>query len=442
VANGDMAKVSLGRLNSRCYQWEQKKTARWPWMAFNLSPLDSSHRPDWTWKIGLVLESEDLTAEIRSAIAAAGATPVFTLPAGAPAFEIANAVERDRPDILFVELARASKPAADWMMDVRRGEQTPLVIAVHPAAEPAEMISALRAGASEFVSLPVRPAIYDALDRIAALLEARRSATVEPGRIAGILSPKGGCGATSIACYLSAAMHLAAPSMRILVADLDYQSPGAHHVFRIPEGPGSTRRANASDAFEAVRRLNTASWREFITSVAPGVDLLASPAHGAGPDSQPVLPEQWRVESLFRFIIRQYTWVLADLGRHLNPASWTVLQNIDELFIVTAPDVLALYQTRSVLQTLSNRGFEKNRVRIILNRNMTSPQDFWVESIQQMFEMPVFGLVPNDEAALEKLPRDRFEFPAETSFGRAVTKMAGRIVKSGGVNPAPGKKAA
>jgi pilus assembly protein CpaE len=415
-------------------------------MAFNLSPLDLSHRPDFIWKIGLVLETPELAVEITSAIASAGATPVFELPAASPSFEIANAVERGKPDILFVELARASKPAAEWMADVKRGELTPFIIAVHPAAEPAEMISALRAGASEFVSMPVKPSIYEALDRLATVLESRRSANVEPGKIAGVLAPKGGCGATSIACHLSVAMQLAAPSSRILVADLDYQSPGAHHIFRADgrsdAQPRSTRRNNAGDAFEAVRRLSTSSWREYVTNVAPGVDLLASPAVGAGVETQPALPEQWRVESLFRFISRQYTWVFADLGRHLNPAGWTILQNIDELFIVAAPDVLALYQTRSVLQTLSNRGFDKSRVKIILNRNLSSPQDFWVESIQQMFEMPVFGLIP-DDAALDKLPRDRFEFPAETSFGRAVTKMAARIMKpGGGANPASGKKAA
>jgi pilus assembly protein CpaE len=411
-------------------------------MAFNLSPLDLSHRPDFVWKIGLVLETPELAVEITSAIASAGATPIFELPAASPSFEIATAVERGRPDILFVEFARASKPAAEWMADVKRGELTPFIIAVHPAAEPAEMISALRAGASEFVSLPVKPSIYEALDRLATVLESRRTANVEPGKIVGVLAPKGGCGATSIACHLSAAMHLAVPSSRILVADLDYQSPGAHHIFRADAAARSTHRNNAGDAFEAVRRLSTSSWREFVTNVAPGVDLLASPAEGGGAGNQPVLPEQWRVESLFRFISRQYTWVLVDLGRHLNPASWTVMQNIDELFIVAAPDVLALYQTRSVLQTLSNRGFDKSRVRIILNRNMSSPQDFWVESIQQMFEMPVFGLIP-DDSALDKLPRDRFEFPAETSFGRAITKMAARIVKpGGGANPASGKKAA
>ena len=351
-------------------------------------------------------------------------------------FEIANAVDREKPDIIFAELSRASKPAAEWMTDVLRGQETPLVVAVHLAADPSEMISALRAGASEFLSLPVRPAIFDAMDRIGSRLDSRRAATVEPGKIAGILSPKGGCGATSVACYLSAALKLAVPSARILVADLDYQAPGAHNVFRIAAAPDSRRRINAGDALEAVRRLGSNSWREFVTTIMPGVDLLMSPTEGSSALTDVAVPEHWRLESLFRFIRRQYTWVLADLGRHLNPANWMAMQNIDDLYIVTAPDVLALYQTRSVLQTLSNRGFEKSRVRIILNRNLSSPQDFWVESIQQMFEMSVFGVIPNDES-IEKLPRDRFEFPADTPFGRAIARIAARIVRPGG---APGSK--
>jgi hypothetical protein len=46
--------------------------------------------------------------------------------------------------------------------------------------------------------------------------------------------------------------------------------------------------------------------------------------------------------------------------------------------------------------------------------------------------MSVFGVVPNDEKTLEKLPRDRFEFPAETAFGRALTKIAARLVDGTG----------
>lgn len=410
---------------------------------------ESSRRLEWTWKIGLVLETPELVAEIKSALGEGGATVVFELPAATSSFEVASAVERDRPDILFVEFARASKPAAEWIADVRPGEDTPLVAAVHPVAEPSEMISALRAGSSEFLSLPVRPAIYEAMERIGSLLEVRRSATVERGRIAGILSAKGGCGATTIASYLSAALQYhhqtqsggkrAAPvpsakQPRILVADLDYHSPGGSEAFRL------NPRSHAGEAFESVRRLNSHAWREFVTPVMAGVDLLASPAepahHQAGHTAAvPALPEQWRVESLFRFLTRQYTWIFVDLGRHLNPSNWALLQNIEELFVVTAPDVLALYQTRSILQTLSNRGFDKSRVRIVLNRNASTPRDFWVESIEQMFEIGVFGVVPNDEGTLGKLPGDHFEFPSETPFGRAMTKIAARLAESDSVRP-------
>jgi pilus assembly protein CpaE len=355
-------------------------------------------------------------------------------------------VDREKPELLFVELARTSKTAAEWILDVRRGEEIPLIVAVHPAAEPSEMITALRAGAAEFLSLPVAPAIHEAMERIGALLESRHSATTERGKITGVLSAKGGCGATTIACHLGAALQLAsvqfaspklvpiqnaAPRARILVADLDHQSPGARGVLRVEP------HAHAGDAFEAVRRLSSHSWRDFVTPTN-SVDLLASPADI--PNTVAAQPEQWRVESLFRFIGRQYNWVFVDLGRHLNPANWTLLQYIDELFVVTVPDVLALYQTRSILQTLSNRGFEKSRVKMILNRNSSSPQDFWVESIEQMFEMSVFGVIPNDDGTLDKLPRERFEFPADTPFGRALTKIAARLLKPNG--PGQARKAA
>jgi Flp pilus assembly CpaE family ATPase len=342
---------------------------------------------------------------------------------------VATAVERERPDILFAELSRTAKPPAEWMADVRRAEETPLVVAVHTTADPGEMISALRSGASEFICLPVRPAIFEALERIGALLESRQSATLEQGRIAGILSAKGGCGATSVACHLSAALSTAAKSpCRVLVADLDYQSPGAHHVLRVKP------RSHAASAFDSVRRLSSSAWREFVTPAGP-VDLLAAP-----PGGSPAPPEQWRVEALLRFVTRQYRWILADLGRQLNPANWMLLQHIDELFLVTAPEVLALYQTRSILQTLASRGFDKHRIRLILNRNRTTPQDFWVESIEQMFEMSVFAVIPNDYTTLDKLPRDRFEFPADTPFGKALVKLAGRLTNPHG--PGSARKAA
>jgi len=133
------------------------------------------------------------------------------------------------------------------------------------------MISALRAGASEFLSLPISPAIFGALDRIAARLDSSRPAEAVQGRIIGIVSAKGGCGATTLACHLGLALGQADPSRKILVADLDYQSPAVHRVCHLKP------RRRAGETFDSVRKLSSSNWSEFFTPLSPAVDMMAGP---------------------------------------------------------------------------------------------------------------------------------------------------------------------
>jgi pilus assembly protein CpaE len=292
--------------------------------------------------------------------------------------------------------------------------------------------------------LPARPGIFEALDRMTMLLESRRAAAQTRGRMAGVLSAKGGCGATTVTCHLAAALRRAYVNgviagkdgaRKVLVADLDVQTPAAHRALR------AAPQRRVGDAFENVRRLSAGCWSEFATEAGENLDLLAG--FDTGGSARPPLAEPWRIEGLFRFLSRNYGWVLADLGRNLNPAVWAFIQNLDELFIVTAPDVLALYQTRSILHTLTGRGFDKARLHLILNRNQRGPQDFWIESIRKMFEMNVIAALPDDGPALERLSRDRFEIPAASPFGRAITKLATRLMAPADGNTAgnAGRKA-
>jgi pilus assembly protein CpaE len=265
----------------------------------------------------------------------------------------------------------------------------------------------------------MQPAIFDALDRISARLESTRSTDSAQGRIVGIVSAKGGCGATTLACHIGLALGQADPSRKILVADLDYQSPAVHRICRLKP------QRRAGETFDSVRRLSSSNWAEFFTPASASVDVLAGPEAGST-----AMPEPWRIESLFRHLTRHYSLVLADLGRHLNPGTWAFLQHVDELLVVAMPDVLALYQTRYILQTLTGRGFEKARIRLILNMSENTPRDFWIESIEQMFEMRVFAVIPADRTTLAGLPRDRLTYPADSPFGKSVAKLASRLIRS------------
>lgn len=398
-------------------------------MPLDTSRFETSRQSAWPWRAGMVVDDPKLATEIAAALAEVRAACVFQISASAPIAKVHELIERDRPDLLFVEMGATSIPAMEWMGATQTPDGLPVVAAVHPTADPEQMIGALRAGASEFLSLPMAPAISGALDRIAARLASKRPAESSQGRIIGIVSAKGGCGATTIACHLGLALAKAEPTRKILLADLDYQSPALHRLCRLEP----TKRAG--DTFESVRKLNSSNWDEFFLPLNSSVDVMP------GPDTtQSSLPESWRIESLFRHLTRAYPLVLVDLGRHLTPGTWAFLQHVDELMVVAAPDVLALYQTRYIIQTLTSRGFERGRLRLILNMNEKSPRDFWIESIEQMFEMKLFGVIPADPGSLANRSKDELLFPADTPFGKAVTRLAGRVLKD--ENPGNARRAA
>ena len=404
-------------------------------MPLDTSRFEPTRQSAWPWRAGLVVNDPKLASEIASALGEVRAACVFQIPASSSALEIFALIERDQPDLLFVELSATSVPAQEWMAAVQGADGTPLVVAVHVNADPVQMIGALRAGATEFLSLPMNPAIFPALERIGARLTSSRPIEHSQGRIIGIVSSKGGCGATTVACHLGLALEQADASQRILVADLDYQSAAVHRVYRM------TPQRRAGETFDSVRRLSSSNWEEFFVPVSPTVDVMAGPETGGT-----TLPEPWRIESLFRHLTRSYALVLADLGRHLNPGTWAFLQHVDELLVVAAPDVLALYQTRYILQTLTNRGFERSRIRLVLNMSENTPRDFWIESIEQMFEMRIFAVIPADHTALpgaqpgtnhgnNPAGKEQLVFAADTLFGKAVAKLAGRLIKNETAGP-------
>jgi pilus assembly protein CpaE len=367
----------------------------------------------------MVVDNPQLAEEIAAALAEVRATCVFQISASAPVRQVLEHIEGDRPDLLFVEFAATPVPARDWLGATQSADGLPIVAAVHTTADPEHMIGALRAGVSEFLSLPMNPGIFPALDRIAARLASKQPAETSPGRIIGIVSAKGGCGATTVACHLGMALAKASPDRKILVADLDYQAPAVHRLCRVEP------QHRAGETFESVRRLSSSNWKEFFTPLNDTVDILAGPEPG-----QNALPEPWRIESLFRHLNRAYPLALVDLGRHLTPGIWAFLQHVDELMVVAAPDVLALYQTRYIIQTLTSRGFERGRLRLILNMSDKSPRDFWIESIEQMFEMKLFGVIPADFSGLAGAGKGEFAFPAGAPFGKAITKLASRVMKN------------
>jgi len=86
------------------------------------------------------------------------------------------------------------------------------------------------------------------------------------------------------------------------------------------------------------------------------------------------------------------------LGCRLNLATVTVLDEIDEIYLVTTLEVPALHQAKQMVQTLMNAGYG-NRLHVVLNRAPQRP-DVTTEELERILGLPIDTMLSNDYYAL------------------------------------------
>ena len=120
---------------------------------------------------------------------------------------------------------------------------------------------------------------------------------------------------------------------------------------------------------------------------------------------------------------------MVDLGRH-QPSVTKVPAEHRRAVHRDRGRAGALIRRAPSCRRWQDTAFDRDRVRLILNRNQSSPQDFWVESIRKMFEINILSVIPNDVATLSGMPRDRFEFPSNSLPVRPRHDRPARLVSA------------
>ena len=148
------------------------------------------------------------------------------------------------------------------------------------------------------------------------------------------------------------------------------------------------------DAMQNLHRLDLSYWNALVSTDWPGLEIIAAPPAICRKIRFPAnLWPRWSPSGG-----RHYAWTVVDLGCTLNLATVTVLDEIDEVFLVTTLEVPSLHQAKQTVQTLVNAGFG-NRLRVILNRTPQRP-DVTAEELERILGLPIDTMLPNDYYAL------------------------------------------
>lgn len=365
--------------------------------------------------IGLVIANQDLWNEVQACLRDLPVRVLVQQPDIGDWSLFLEQLERLRPDVLLFDITRSPKTFEEAMRSMKTMSAPPLVIVLNDNADPETILAAVRSGANEYLYPPLEAGLRKALERMSGERVKRPVHTRARAKTLGFMSSKGGCGATTIACHVAVELQRMT-SQEILLADFDLDT-GIVGFLMKAKTPYSLL-----DAVQNVHRLDLSYWKALVSNGQANVEVIPAPPTAMLRKS--LDPEPFR--HVLNFVQSAYDWVVADLGRNLSVLSMTLLEDIDDVFVVATLDLPALHQAKQVAQTLTDYGFSQNRLHLILNR-MPRRSDFTPEEVQRILGLPVYATLPNDYPELFEAYAHGTLLSAKTELGQQLAKLAMKI---------------
>ena len=311
----------------------------------------------------------ELEGVVRSCGAAPSLVPLAQLPA------MAQATTR-QADVLIVDLrGQSSVPPA--LGAFRRQHPATGILIVAKTLDPDLILSAMRAGANEWLAEPITHAELDAaITRIVA-----HQASPAVSQTFAFVGVKGGVGATALAVNIATALARVATSGALMI---DLQMSRGDAALYLGVEP----RFSVADALDNIHKLDEAFFRSLVVRGASRLDLLAAPEANGAARLDPA-----RVKALLEFTSRQFEYVVVDVPRS-EPGALDALDAAKSIVVVTTQEVSAVRSAASMAARLRQR-YSKDRVLVVMTR-LDKESEISREDVEQVLGSPLAFTFPSD----------------------------------------------
>ncbi len=254
------------------------------------------------------------------------------------------------------------------------------IFAVGELNQPTNIVSAMRAGAREFLDHGVnREALIEAFTRFSATLS-RTQRSSSKARVFTFLNAKGGAGCTTAA--VNTAVALQETHGRVVLVDF---APIGHTALQLNLRPQFT----LIDALQNLHRMDGSLLDGLMSPYRNGLHLLAGAQqpHSATPTAA-------ELARLFDLLVNQYHFVVLDCSGRMDGTLQTICDLSNAVLLVTQTDVVSLWSAGRI-QAFLQEGAGRDRLRIVLNRYKKIP-GFTDEDVEKAANCKVLWKVPNN----------------------------------------------
>lgn len=229
----------------------------------------------------------------------------------------------------------------------------------------------LRDGVADFIPQPIdRAEVLDVLRSADHKARLRQQRSPAQGRVLTFSRATGGAGATTLAVNVAHALARPERQAKVCLIDLDLQFGTVAVQLDLDPTAGLFDIAQARQSFDPSLFLSS------LVEHRSGLRVLASP-------SAPISLEAIRpavVNALLELARVEFDYVIVDLPCALTNWTETVLSHSDLVYLVTQPNLPAVWQLRRLLDAIEAFGLEDLSVQLALNR-LKGP--FWIAGSQR-----------------------------------------------------------
>ncbi len=334
--------------------------------------------------VALLTEDREQSVVLRSRVESTNlartALSHVGFPAG-PSDSILRQLQDQHAEVVLVSIDPKNPQRAIRTIELIHAHAPEVTIfAVGEMDQPTNIVSAMRAGAREFLDHGAsREALIEAFTRFSATLSrAQRSSS--KARVFTFLNAKGGAGATTAAVNTAVALQEA--HGRVVL--VDFASLG-HTALQMNLRPQFT----LVDALQNLHRMDGSLLEGLMTPYRNGLHLLAGAQQ---PHNN--MPTASELARLFDLLVDQYRFVVLDCSGRMDGTMQMICDLSNAVLLVAQTDVVSLWSA-SRIQGFLQEGAGRDRLRMVLNRYKKIP-GFTDEDVEKATNCKVLWKVPNN----------------------------------------------